>query len=166
MGKIFLLTFLFIGQADISGLIQSGVPPALPGRQSNFENSGSILPLLLSCCRSPFLSELRAVAVAVAFAFHRLRSGPFEGPATVKPPALPEDTYSPFALHMSVSMGRPYEWDGLTNETILSSGNPHALRWGCGSASSADHGTTLSISSRKSVAELVQRLPNGFSIFA
>ena len=31
--------------------------------------------------------------VAVAFAFHRLRSGPFEGPATVKPPALPEDTY-------------------------------------------------------------------------
>ena len=28
-------------------------------------------------------------AVAVAFAFHRLRSGPFEGPATVKPPALP-----------------------------------------------------------------------------
>jgi hypothetical protein len=23
----------------------------------------------------------------------RLRSGPFEGPAIVKPPALPEDTY-------------------------------------------------------------------------
>jgi len=22
-----------------------------------------------------------------------LRSGPFEGPATIKPPALPEDTY-------------------------------------------------------------------------
>src|SRR5580704_13105443 len=27
--------------------------------------------------------------------FHRLRSGPFEGPATVKPPVLPVDTYSP-----------------------------------------------------------------------
>jgi hypothetical protein len=36
---------------------------------------------------------LHAAAVVAAFAFHRLRSGPFEGPATVKPPALPEDTY-------------------------------------------------------------------------
>jgi len=26
--------------------------------------------------------------------FYRLRSGPFEGPAIVIPPALPEDTYS------------------------------------------------------------------------
>jgi hypothetical protein len=26
-------------------------------------------------------------------AFKRLRKGPFEGPATVKPPALPEDIY-------------------------------------------------------------------------
>jgi hypothetical protein len=33
-------------------------------------------------------------AFAVAFAFNRLRKGPFEGPATVKPPALPEDSYS------------------------------------------------------------------------
>ncbi len=29
----------------------------------------------------------------LAVAFHRLRLGPFEGPAIVKPPALPEDTY-------------------------------------------------------------------------
>src|SRR3972149_11848147 len=28
------------------------------------------------------------------FDFNRLRSGPFEGPAIVKPPALPGDTYS------------------------------------------------------------------------
>ena len=28
------------------------------------------------------------------FVFHRLRIGPFEGPAIVKPPALPGDTYS------------------------------------------------------------------------
>ncbi|MFH1603157.1 MAG: hypothetical protein ABIH03_04550, partial [Pseudomonadota bacterium] len=28
------------------------------------------------------------------FDFNRLRSGPFEGPAIVIPPALPEDTYS------------------------------------------------------------------------
>ena len=60
-----------------------GVPLALPGRQSNFENSGSIPPAVW---RSPLPREPRAVAVA--FAFHRLRSGPFEGPATVKPPAL------------------------------------------------------------------------------
>jgi hypothetical protein len=29
-----------------------------------------------------------------SFDFDRLRSGPFEGPAIVKPPALPGDTYS------------------------------------------------------------------------
>jgi hypothetical protein len=29
----------------------------------------------------------------LAFASDRLRSGPFEGPATVKPPALPGDIY-------------------------------------------------------------------------
>src|ERR1035437_5711129 len=52
---------------------------------------GVYLPLLLSLCRGPLFSN--AAAVAVVFVFHRLRSGPFEGPATVKPPALPEDTY-------------------------------------------------------------------------
>ena len=30
----------------------------------------------------------------LAFALFRLRSGPFEGPATEEPPALPEDGYS------------------------------------------------------------------------
>ena len=30
----------------------------------------------------------------LVFASDRLRSGPFEGPATVKPPALPGDIYS------------------------------------------------------------------------
>ena len=71
---------------------EMGVPPALPGRQSNFENSGSYTSrCCLRFCRSPLPREPRAVALA--FAFHRLRSGPFEGPATVKPPALPEDTY-------------------------------------------------------------------------
>ena len=33
--------------------------------------------------------------------FNRLRSGPFEGPAIVIPPALPEDTYSYFNLNTS-----------------------------------------------------------------
>jgi hypothetical protein len=59
---------------------QTGIPPALPGRQSNFENSGSIPRLLLWICRNSSSNEPRAVAVA--FAFHRLRSGPFEGSAT------------------------------------------------------------------------------------
>jgi hypothetical protein len=70
---------------------QTGIPTALPGRQSDFENSGSIPRLLLWFCQSLVSNEPQAAAVA--FAFHRLRSGPFEGPATVKPPAKPEDTY-------------------------------------------------------------------------
>jgi len=50
-----------------------------------------------------FLSNCRAAAVKTAvrgfcfcscFCFGPLRKGPFEGPATVKPPALPVDTYS------------------------------------------------------------------------
>ena len=32
------------------------------------------------------------------FGFNRLRSGPFEGPAIVIPPALPEDTYFKLSL--------------------------------------------------------------------
>jgi hypothetical protein len=32
--------------------------------------------------------------MVLGFDFDRLRSGPFEGPAIVKPPALPGDTYS------------------------------------------------------------------------
>jgi hypothetical protein len=31
--------------------------------------------------------------MVLGFDFDRLRSGPFEGPAIVKPPALPGDTY-------------------------------------------------------------------------
>ena len=71
--------------------MKPGVPPALPGRLSNFEDSGSIPSLVLSFSRSSLLNVFRGVAVVVAF--QRLRSGPFEGPATVKPPALPEATY-------------------------------------------------------------------------
>lgn len=77
-----------------------GRPPAPPGRRPNFENSGSIPPLLYLTCASPLRSESRAVALA--FAFHRLRTGPFEGPATVKLPALPEDThrFHPMLAHV------------------------------------------------------------------
>src|ERR1035441_836968 len=41
----------------------------------------------------------------------RLRSGPFEGPATVKPPALPEDNYEHFLICLGWFMwflGRVY----------------------------------------------------------
>jgi hypothetical protein len=34
--------------------------------------------------------------MVLGFDFDRLRSGPFEGPAIVKPPALPGDTYFDF----------------------------------------------------------------------
>jgi hypothetical protein len=84
----------------LRALLSNRSSPALPGMQSNFKNSGSILPLLLSCCRSPFLSELRAVD------FHRLRSGSFEWPATVGPPALPGGYLLPLGAHSAVNMCR------------------------------------------------------------
>ena len=48
-----------------------------------------------SDCRQPqSLQGPSSVQTALrVFAFMRLRSGPFEGPAIVKPPALPEDNY-------------------------------------------------------------------------
>src|SRR5271157_424144 len=67
-------------------------PRLCRGGSQTLRIPGVYLPLLPSFCRSPLPREPRAVAVASAF--QRLRSGPFEGPATVKPPALPEDTYS------------------------------------------------------------------------
>src|SRR5271157_1915619 len=66
-------------------------PRLCRGGSQTLRIPGVYLPLLPSFCRSPLPREPRAVAVASAF--QRLRSGPFEGPATVKPPALPEDTY-------------------------------------------------------------------------
>ena len=65
--------------------------PGSAGVAVDFENSGSIPPAFAFVL--PKSMVLHAAAVVAAFAFHRLRSGPFEGPATVKPPALPEDTY-------------------------------------------------------------------------
>ena len=54
-----------------------GKPPALPGDSQSLTVPG--------VCRS---SSSRFWVLTL-----RLRSGPFEGPAIVKPPALPEDTY-------------------------------------------------------------------------
>jgi len=45
-----------------------------------------------------------------------LRSGPFEGPAIVKPPALPEDTYLFLCSYFFVADPRPfYDWQCGTN---------------------------------------------------
>jgi hypothetical protein len=66
-----------------------GDPPALPGRQQKFDRSGSVLHHPCACevpC-GPLSHEVLVPAS------DRLRSGPFEGPATVKPPALPGDVY-------------------------------------------------------------------------
>src|SRR5271157_5376467 len=90
--RYLLLSFQGQRSAATRNSNEMGAPPALPGRQSNFENSGSIPPAVAFVFAEALPREPRAVAVA--FALHRLRSGPFEGPATVKPPALPEDTYS------------------------------------------------------------------------
>jgi hypothetical protein len=66
-----------------------GDPPALPGRQQKFDISGSVLHHFCDCDATsrPMFHEV------LAFASGRLRSGPFEGPATVKLPALPGDIY-------------------------------------------------------------------------
>ena len=56
------------------------IPPALPGRQRNFENAGGILPLSGLLWRSLLFGN--HASVLVVFAFHRLRSRPFMGPAT------------------------------------------------------------------------------------
>ena len=73
---------------DVSELTSPlGDPPALPGRQQEFDKScsGTL------CSRLSRPSALRRWVRG--FDFDRLRSGPFEGPATGKPPALPEDHY-------------------------------------------------------------------------
>src|SRR5208337_2581742 len=74
-----------------ASLMKWEFPRLCRGGSQTLRIPGVYLPLLPSFCRSPLPREPRAVAVASAF--QRLRSGPFEGPATVKPPALPEDTY-------------------------------------------------------------------------
>lgn len=67
----------------------AGDPPALPGWQQEFDIFSSWLH------PSPFrFCQLAQTWQGEDFGFDRLRSGPFEGPAPVKPPALPEATYS------------------------------------------------------------------------
>jgi hypothetical protein len=45
-------------------------------------------------------------AAGAGSVFGRLRSGPFEGPATEKPPALPEDAYLPYGNCATVLLRR------------------------------------------------------------
>src|ERR1019366_3819158 len=49
---------------------------------------------------------------SVAPVFCRLRSGPFEGPAIVKPPALPEDGY----FHHGAQQRA--QWDGMAAQSF------------------------------------------------
>src|ERR1035438_1265826 len=53
--------------------------PRLCGEQRQFDTYGSVP------------TGLSAFAFVLPFAFKRSRKGPFEGPATVKPPALPNN---------------------------------------------------------------------------
>ncbi len=65
-----------------------GDPQALPGRQQEFD-------ILVSAHHSfvGFETDVHVhVLVNVAVDGFWLRSGPFEGPAAIMPPALPEDT--------------------------------------------------------------------------
>ena len=86
----------------LTQLAAKGGPPALPGRQPLFDISGGRLVEMWLCARKRamdgrFGSEslkredwdkgwLRSSSPS--------RKGPFEGPATAKPPALPGDAYS------------------------------------------------------------------------
>src|SRR3954464_3832828 len=78
-----------VGYQDASffgRLLPQGEPPALPGWLSEFNISGSMFFAVWA--------RIVCVCAAALFLHHgRLRKGPFEGPATVKPPALPEDIY-------------------------------------------------------------------------
>jgi len=51
--------------------------------------------------------------MVLGFDFDRLRSGPFEGPAIVKPPALPGDTY-----YDTISDGRRGRWQDVVRRLI------------------------------------------------
>ena len=100
---------------DLRGCHQSvanplGDPPALPGWQQTFDIFGNVLHRR-SSKKCSF--ELQNVEQGISnfevqvrsnsavrnslfdiLNFFWLRSGSFEEPATLKPPALPEDTYS------------------------------------------------------------------------
>ena len=74
-----------------SALSSNGNPPALPGDPPKFDSSGSVLflrNLMMRQCRTARM-DCRCTNCSAL----RARSGPFEGPARVKPPALPGDTY-------------------------------------------------------------------------
>jgi len=80
----------------------AGDPPALPRRQQKFDRSGSALPFCNETTSEGYPVLRRPERASILFCyvwelgifdFNRLRSGPFEGPATVIP-ALPEDTCS------------------------------------------------------------------------
>jgi len=57
------------------------------------------LPVPEVCFSSYAKLSFRCEVCSCWFWLCRLRSGPFEGPATVKPPVLPEDSYSRFSKH-------------------------------------------------------------------
>jgi hypothetical protein len=83
--------------STLSRLMKPGVPPALPGRQSNFENSGSIPPAVVLVL-SKLIVE-RAPGCCSCFCFSPVAIRPLRGASNRKPPALPtalpEDPYSP-----------------------------------------------------------------------
>ena len=73
-----------------------GGPPALPGRQPWFDSSGS--RFFCRCGASDGAAPGRSrsnlkIASSCDRSFSPSRRGPFEGPATAKPPALPGDYY-------------------------------------------------------------------------
>jgi len=80
-----------------------GDPPALPGRQHKFDIFGSVLhSIFIGFEKAVHVHEHANVYVDVHVLVDvavdglwriRLRSSPFEGPATAKSPAVPEDTY-------------------------------------------------------------------------
>ena len=71
----------------LPGLMKPGVPPALPGRQSNFENSGSIPPAV-DLVLSKLIVE-RAPGCCSCFCFSPVAIRPLRGASNRKPPALP-----------------------------------------------------------------------------
>ncbi len=79
--------------------------PGSAGGLTEFDSSGNMSLRLASAvqigcpCHDEYLPRLHHLSEIGGLDFNRLRSGPFEGPAIVIPPPLPEDTYSMRGCH-------------------------------------------------------------------
>src|ERR1039458_400643 len=95
--RIHLLRFLTVGASGAEPWLCASSSSRSVGRSPGSAGEAARVRQIRECAspRSQILVQAGS-SRGLAFDCDRLRSGPFEGPATVIPPALPEDTYSTF----------------------------------------------------------------------